>query len=255
MTTAIRPVSSKGDHELRLHALFQGMESALQEGLITSARYTEHHKGDVFLEQGQPISRFYIILEGWVGAIKTNAEGQESILQIFRAGDFLPEPGDTAAVTKSSLNLQALTHVRLAMLAPNIVRNALEHSRIFASNMFAASIQRCNDLRNHIEQLTLKTAEERVGRFLLDMRLMGPQTSNDITLPFDKSLIAAYLDIKPETLSRVLMSFKESGFKMDRTQLNMPDAHALCEYCDATAMQHCHAANTDHCPEEFKSGA
>ena len=133
--------------------LFQGMESDLLHGLIASSRAVEFDKGTVFLAQGQAITRFYIIMDGWCGASRGNVSGQEAILQIFQRGDFLPEADGTLQPDHSPLNLQTLTPVHLLMIAPNIVRNALEHSKAFASNMLAASIHRCNELRDHVEQL------------------------------------------------------------------------------------------------------
>ena len=237
------------NRELESMPLFQGMDDVLLHGLVASARLVSYEKGKVFLEQEQAISRFYVIMDGWCGATKTNSNGQESILQIFRRGDFLPEPKQIEAHTINSLNVQALTPIRLAMFAPSLIRNALENSKAFAANMLDAFNRRCNELRDHVEQLTLRTAEERVGRFVLDMRLAIDADSNDVTLPFDKSLIAEYLGIKPETLSRAFQYFKEKGFVIDRNQLHMPDRHALCSYCDSTAEQHCRFAKTDECPQ------
>jgi hypothetical protein len=110
-------------------------------------------------------------------------------------------------------------------------------------------------LRNHIEQLTLHTAEERVGRFLLDQRLAAGESGKDITLPFDKSLIAGYLGIKPETLSRALQYFKDNGFIVDRNHLRMPDKNALCDYCDSITEQQCHRSHTDDCPNHEEQKA
>lgn len=235
---------------LRAMPLFRGVEEPLLQGLLASTRYTYHDKGTVFLIQDQPVTRFYIILEGWCGAVKNNSDGQESVLQIFRTGDFLPEPGAAATMTNSPVNLQALTKTHLAMLTPSLVRNALEHSKAFAANMLAANNQRCNELRNHIEQLTLHSAEERVGRFFLDMRLMQDKGRQDVELPFDKNIIASYLGIKSETFSRTLKEFKEYGFSIDRNHIHMPDENALCDFCDTSSAQNCDRAHEKDCPHE-----
>jgi CRP-like cAMP-binding protein len=228
--------------------LFQGVEADLVHGLAASARRAQHAKGTVFLAQGQPIARFYIVLEGWCGVSKCSPEGQDSILQVFRRGDFLPEPDHTGHVGKSPVNLQALSAVWLLMVSPSAVRNALERSKSFMANMLAVSIRRSQELRDHVEQLTLYNAEERVGRFLLQMRLYTSLNGSDITLPFDKSFVAAYLGIKPETLSRTLQFFRERGFMIERNHFVLPDRQALCAYCNSFTSRSCRRAHAADCP-------
>jgi len=235
--------------------VFQGMEADLLHGVVASARRTRYDKGKVFLAQGQPVTRFYIVLEGWCGASKCSPEGQDSILQIFRRGDFLPEPDHAVHMGTSPVNLQALTAVWLLMLPPSIVRNALKRSGAFMANMLAVSIRRSHELRDHIEQLTLHNAEQRVGRFLLQMRFHTSVNGSDITLPFDKAFVAAYLGFKPETFSRTLQFFREKGFVIERNHLLLPDRQALCEYCNSFTSRSCRRAHTADCPNRARNDA
>jgi len=51
----------------------------------------------------------------------------------------------------------------------------------------------------------LKTATERVGWFLLKLGMeQNAGKANAITLPYDKTTIASFLDMTPETFSRTL---------------------------------------------------
>ena len=227
--------------------VFQGVETDVLRELMASAHTAQYQKGTIFLAQGEPVSRYYVMLEGWCGASKGNAEGQEAILQIFRRGDFLFESATDALVEISPMNLQALTPVHLLTLAPAAVRIAEKTSAVFTANMLTASARRCQELRDHIEQLTLHSAEQRVGRFLLHLRFNTSPGGKDIVLPFEKSLIAAYLGIKPETLSRVFQSFRARGFIVERSHLVVPFRQALCEYCDKITMRSCPFANTGDC--------
>jgi len=226
---------------------FQGVEPDVMRDLMATAHTAQYQKGTVFLAQGEQVLRYYMMLEGWCGASKGNAEGQETILQLFRRGDFLFESAAEVPVDFCPMNLLALTQVHLLTLSPTAVRDAVKRSPIFAANVLAASIQQCQNLRDHIEHLTLHNAEQRVGRFLLQLRLNTGSGGTDIVLPFDKSLIATYLGIKPETLSRVFQVFRERGFTIERSHLTMPSRQALCVYCDKAAMRICPFANTENC--------
>lgn len=232
--------------------LFQGVEPEVLRELLASAHTVQHQKGTVFLAQSAPISRFYVVLEGWCGASKGNAEGQEAILQLFRRGDFLLEAAPTAMPETSPVNLQALTPIQLLSLAPAALRTAMERSPVLTSSMLAVSSRRCEALRSHIEQLVLLNAENRVGRFLLQMRFSTSPEGTDIVLPFDKALIASYLGIKPETLSRAFQALRERGFVIERSHLSVPFRQALCQYCDLLTMQSCPFARERDCSQALK---
>lgn len=227
--------------------LFVGMEPTLFNGLLASSRVVEHNKGDIIIEQNQHISRCYVILSGWCGISKSNQEGQESVIQLLTHGDFLPEP-DMIQRDCSPFNVQVLSPSRLLMIPPSIITNALQQSSSFARNMIHEMARRIQDTRDHVEQLTLRTAEERVGRFLLQIRQGVPDNSNAFDLPFSKNIIAAYLGIKPETLSRTLQAFKSQGIKIDQGHIRLPDIHTLCTFCDAGIAQNCPHTNADDCP-------
>lgn len=235
--------------------IFQDVKTEVLRELMATAHTAHFQKGAIILPIGDTISRTYFMLEGWCGACKGNVEGQEAILQIYRRGDFLFESSIDDAPTISLTNFQALTQVHLLTLAPGAVREATKHSPTFSSNLLQALTRQSQDLRNHIEHLTLHNAEQRVGRFLLQLRFGGNPENLDIVLPFDKSLIASYLGIKPETLSRVFQNFRQRGFVIDRSTLIMPSARALCKYCDKIAMRSCLFADSEDCPVAAKSAS
>lgn len=226
--------------------LFSGVDPSLLHGMASSSRIVRKEKGEVFLTQNEAVSRFYVMLEGWCAVGKSNSRGQESLLQLLSRGDFLPEP-DLASQGISPFNVQALTPVKLLALLPVTVRHALECSGVFARNMMAASFCRVQELRDHIEQLTLHNARERVGRFLLRVRPKTVEGQRNIMLPFDKAMVASYLGIKPETLSRTLQSFKKDGFEIRRHMIVAPDPGALCSFCDRAAAKKCPAVHSNRC--------
>ena len=232
--------------------VFQGVEAEVLRDLLASAHTVRHQKGAVILGQGEAVSRFYVVLEGWCGASKGNEDGQEAILQLFRRGDFLLEATLTAWPDTSPVNLQALTPVQLLSLSAAAVRTALERSPTLAATLVSVYSRRCEALRSHIEQLVLHNAENRVGRFLLHMRFYTSPEGGHIVLPFDKALIASYLGIKPETLSRVFQALRERGFVIERSHLTVPFRQALCQYCDTLTWHACPFSKAPDCAHTAK---
>ena len=226
--------------------LFRGVESDVLAEMMAAARVSVHAKGEILIEQNQPLTRAYIVLDGWCGLSRGNREGQESLLNIVSRGDIVADSVQDMA----TCNLQSLTPVELLSFPMAAMNHALEHSPVFAKNMLAETERRTQELLDRIEQLTLRSAEERLGRFLLQMRLHESQIDvREISLPFDKIFIASYLGIKPETLSRALHFFKERGFTVSNKTVTAPDPHALCAFCDVSLASHCDHAQADDCPD------
>jgi CRP-like cAMP-binding protein len=81
----------------------------------------------------------------------------------------------------------------------------------------------------------VQSAPQRIGCFLL--RLCKAQEEGEVTLhlPYDKTLIAARLGMKPETFSRALTRLRqESDIEVKGATVSIPDIQRLVGYtCNA----------------------
>lgn len=227
--------------------LFAGLETEALQDILKYARIVSHNKGAMIFIQGEQASRFYIILEGWVKLFKGNMDGQESVLQVMTAGETLLE---TVIFSNSPfpVNAQAVEPVKLLSIPASIVREKLQNNKELAINMLSTVAGRSQALISQFEQLTLKTVTQRVGWFLLKLFLDNGERTKNIKLPYDKSLIAGYLGMKPETFSRTLQSLKEQGIDIEKNNVSLPDVYALCDFCDMDLAEKCSRAGTDDCP-------
>jgi CRP-like cAMP-binding protein len=227
--------------------LFAGLDDATVQDILKYARITNHAKGAMIFMQGEQPSRFYIILEGWVKLFKGNIEGEESILQVLGVGDNLLE---TVIFSDASLpvNAQAVDSVKLLSIPASILREKLRQNNTLAVNMLSTVSGRSQALISQFEQLTLKTVTQRVGWFLLKLFLESGDRTSNLKLPYDKSLIAGYLGMKPETFSRTLQALKERGIDIEKNSVNLPDVFALCDFCDPEVAERCTRHHTPECP-------
>jgi CRP-like cAMP-binding protein len=232
---------------IRSLPLFAGLDEETLQDILKYARIVNHNKGAMIFMQGEQASRFYLILEGWVKLFKGNVDGQESILQVMTVGEPLLE---TMIFNNAPfpVNAQAVDHVTLLSIPASIVREKLQHNKELAINMLSTVAGRSQQLISQFEQLTLKTVTQRVGRFLLKLFLENGDRTKNLKLPYDKSLIAGYLGMKPETFSRTLQQLKEQGIDIDRSSVSLPDVFALCDYCDMELAAKCSRHGTAECP-------
>ncbi|MCL2469329.1 MAG: Crp/Fnr family transcriptional regulator [Alphaproteobacteria bacterium] len=231
---------------LRSMPLFQGLPEATLRNLLKGARLIDAPKGHVFITQGQAVSRFFIVLDGWVNTYKTSAEGQESVLQLVSKREALLDT-DFLHASLAAASAKAVTRASLLALSLPVLRDHASRSRELAQNLLVATTMRLQGLVTQFEQLTLKTAQERVGWFLANLYLETGLEGAPLKLPFDKALIATYLNIKPETFSRILNNFRKEGFTIEKDQITMPHAHALCRFCDPEMSQRCCRAEATNC--------
>lgn len=233
-----------------IHALplFVGLNEETLQDILKYSRVVSHNKGALIFMQREQATRFYIVLEGWVKLFKGNPEGEESILQVMGVGETLLE---TVIFnnTPYPVNAQAVEQVKLLSIPAAIIRERLQHNKELAMNMLTTVAGRSQALISQFEQLTLKTVTQRVGWFLLKLFLESGERSSDLKLPYDKSLIASYLGMKPETFSRTLQTLRERGILVDGNMVNLPDVFALCTYCDMELAERCSRAGTEECPD------
>ncbi len=219
--------------------------------LLIHADIRSYDKGKLLFMQGETLSRYYLILEGWVKLYKSTDAGDEAVLQMLSAGDSLMEAAVFLSIP-SIVNAQVVQNAKLMSLPAPIIRQSMADNKNLALNMIGGLSMRSHGLIRQIEHSRLKTATERVGWFLL--KLAMEQTGGKgtaITLPYDKSTIASYLDMTPETFSRTLKRFRNKGFSIHNDKITKPNPKALCTFCDEALSETCMFKDHETCPQTY----
>jgi CRP-like cAMP-binding protein len=227
--------------------LFSNLPSNISQQLLQSAHTREYKKGKILFLEGEQPTLFYIILRGWVKLYKGSVVGEETILQMLSCGDCLIE----SAIFLNApypLSAQIAENALLLSFPAPMIRQLIRSNNELAMNMLTNLSQRSQFLLQQVETTRLKSASERVGWFLLKTLISQREGNNHVKLPYDKAMIASYLDMKPETFSRTLKRFKDQGFHIDNDTIMLPDISALCGYCDINIAPSCARHNTKDCP-------
>ena len=226
---------------------FINLPEEIITGLLQHAQVREYKKGKLLFLEGEVSSRLHIMLSGWVKLFKGTSSGDETVLQMLSSGDMIAESAVFLNANYPVSAQVAKNAVILTLPAP-IIRERIKEHNVLALRVLDGISKHSHNLIQEFENIRLKPATERVGWFLLKLLLDQGKVPDLIELPYDKSLIASYLDMKPETFSRTLKRFKENGFEINKNSVILPDINALCGFCDHDLSAACHKHGTPECP-------
>jgi CRP-like cAMP-binding protein len=207
--------------------------------LIKQHRILALEKGNLLFVSDEPATQFYIILEGWVKLFRETLDGTQAVIDILTSKHIF---GETSIFQNNTYPYSAETTEPSTIIALPIyiLKDELQRNPKFALTMLNTMANYRKDQDMELEHLTLQTAPQRIGCFIL--RLANPniqQTNIIIHLPYDKTLIASRLGMQPETFSRALSKLKEAtGIKIKGATVEMDSLEPLMKYaCSACSSE------------------
>lgn len=227
--------------------VLSALEDRDLDELLSLSQIREYEKDKLLFLRDEPATRMYIILEGWVKAYNGLETGEEAILQMLGAGETLLESAVFLDMP-TPVNAQVVEHALLLSVPAPVIRQRIHANPQLAVNMLNTVSLRSQHLVQQLELSRLKSAHERVGWFLLRLMLNQKPPNGIVYLPYEKSIIASYLDMRPETFSRTLKKFKAEGFDVSTDHVKVPDERALCDFCDVELASQCNNLETEICP-------
>ena len=147
----------------------------------------------------------------------------------------------------ATASAQVVKNALLLSIPAPIIRQRVQSNSKLALNMLNVISLRSQRLIQQLELSRLKSAKELVGWFLLRLAINQKPADGVIFLPYEKSIIASYLDMRPETFSRTLQKFKSEGFEISNDRVTLPATAALCDFCDLELAGQCGHANSANC--------
>jgi len=215
--------------------IFHGLsrESMLQ--LLQGTAPRLHAKNHMIFEQGEKASAFYIVLDGWVKVFRPSMSGDEAVFGVFAAGETFGEAamfigGHYPAAA------QVVEDSRLISVHSKVFRDQLTKFPDLAFQMLGAMSRHLHSLVNQVEQLQTRSSAQRLAQFLVSLAPVEAGSAV-IALPYDKSLIAHRLGMKPESLSRAFARLRSQGVSTDGNRVLVDDMTRLQEYGDEGPMR------------------
>jgi CRP/FNR family transcriptional regulator, nitrogen fixation regulation protein len=171
---------------------------------LMGARMTFQRNAEIYGE-GEPADYLYKMVSGVVRTCKVTADGRRQIGGFYLPGDiFGLEAGEAHAFSAEAISEASVLVVKRQPLMALAERDGDVARQLWAST--AAELSRAQGRLG----LLVKSAQERVAGFLLEMAERSPgQTS--VELPMSRQDIGEYLGLTIETVSRTLTSMQETA--------------------------------------------
>lgn len=193
----------------RSSLLLKGAPPPVAEAVLATARAREFDRGATIFLQGERATAIYIVADGWVKLYRIAPSGSEVVVGVFTKGSSF---GEAVALRSDTYPVaaEAVTDCRLIRIDADTILNLIRQSPEIAISILSATFLHLHSLVAQVEQLKARTGAQRVAEFLLELAPCRTG-SCEVVLPYDKTLIAGRLGLKPESLSRAFARLRDHG--------------------------------------------
>jgi len=217
---------------VRSTPLFGAMPLDVVQSIVGNRAVRSYDKGTVLVQQSEAAESFFVVLEGWVKLFRITPDGSEAVVGVFRRGETFAE----AAIFlggRYPVSAEIVTNARLLRVDGETLRSRIHEQPDLALSMLASASYHLKFLVEQIEQIKLLSAPQRIADFLVRLCPVR-EGSCAVELPYEKTLIASRLGMKPESLSRALAKLRPLGVSVDREQVTIVDVHLLVNFVESS---------------------
>lgn len=209
---------------------FKGLPEADISALMAAASLHNYTKHQNLFQQGDQADRFFVVISGWIKLYRHTAEGDEAVVAIFTRGDVF---GEAAIISGAGYPFaaQAAEETRLIEIPGTILRERARENHEVMARIMTSMSRELRSLQMENEHLSLMSAPQRVGCLLLQLSSGMIGKGGTFSFPYDKSLAAARLGMKPETFSRALTQLKPIGVSVNGPEIKIDSFSGLVNYC------------------------
>jgi len=182
-----------------------GIDTGVAEDIIHKQKKMLVEKGELLLKEGEICRHSFFVEKGLLRYYSIDAKGREHIIQFAPEGWFVSDRESVYFNQPSQYFIQALEESRIIALDENFVSELAKQDPSFLEFNNRLLHNHIRHLQRRINMLLSATAEERY----LDFIKIYP----DILLRVPQTMVASYLGIAPESLSRVRKDLAHKNFK------------------------------------------
>lgn len=190
--------------------VFQQSRVVDLELLARSIKYHYAARKEIIYRQGDACDGFHVIVYGRIKMSLMSWNGADKPLQLMEAGCCF---GDITMFNQQPyfMDVQALEDCALLYIPRKAIVELIERDSQFAMRMLGSLSSRVRGLIDDIESFSLQPPAARLVTYLLRLLPENCAKSARVDLSISKQVVAARLNLAPETLSRHFKELSDMG--------------------------------------------
>lgn len=236
------------NQDIPTHPLFESDPGAWRM-LVTSIHRKVYARDKVVVCHGDAAHSLWLVYGGWIKLVRQTPDGKETIIGLCTEGDIF---GEAALFPNASYPYQAEViagQAELARIPAKEIQAIAKQENTFSSTLMTLLNERNAQIQLRLEHATTMSAAQRLGCFILRLCRNSGNDSAKFQIPVEKHILASYLGMKPETLSRSQQQLKEMGVEIAGANVTVASVEALKEFVCGS----CSESGTGTCDIEKNS--
>ncbi|TMV03365.1 Crp/Fnr family transcriptional regulator [Ruegeria sediminis] len=199
--------------------------------LLNHAVWRRYERGETLFLQEEKAQAIHVVINGWVKLYRMAPTGAEAVVSVFTRGESF---GEAVALRNMPypVSAEAVSACEVMHIPSQVFVSLMKEDPEIGISILASTFTHLHSLVAQLEQLKAQTGAQRVAEFLLSL-CDAEDGGCEVTLPYDKMLIAGRLGMKPESLSRAFSRLKSAGVSVKRNHAEIDDIEALRDYAES----------------------
>lgn len=214
--------------ELRHLPLFRNMLQANFNALMQAAYAQRFPSGLELIRQGESADFLHVVVDGSV-ELYADWQGRTTTMAVIRpVGTFI-----LAACVRDLpylMSARTLVPSRLLLVPASDLRAIFRSDPEFAVSIVGELAGAFRSMARHAKNLKLRSSHERIACYLLKQSQLAGGVDRFV-LQVEKRLVASYLGMTPENLSRALKALEADGVSLKGQVVTITDRARLMAAC------------------------